>query len=368
MTGDNEHFDDPLIKWRLILGKAADPAGDMGLEGKLKGMDDTLAALYDSDRRAGLGSSSPNVNRWLGDIRKYFPSPVVQLLQRDAIDRLGLHQMLLEPELLETIEPDVHLIGTLMSLKNMLPDHSRETARLVVQRVVKQIEQRLREPLRQALEGRRRRSARNRRPRPSDIDWHKTIRANMQHYQPDYKTVLPVNLRGDARGKRSLKRVILLIDQSGSMAESVVYAGVMSCILASIPSLETKVVAFDTTVVDLTKELPDPLDLLFAIQLGGGTDIGRALRYAEQLNDRPRDTVCILISDLYENGSIYGLLASAQRLISSGLRFIPLLALSDSGAPAFDREVAEELALMGTRPFACTPDKFADVLGEGLYK
>ncbi|MEM6398448.1 MAG: VWA domain-containing protein [Bacteroidota bacterium] len=349
------------------MGKAADPAGDMDLEGKLKGMDDTLAALYDSDRRAGLGSSSPNVNRWLGDIRKYFPSSVVQLLQRDAIDRLGLHQMLLEPELLETIEPDVHLIGTLLSLKNVLPDHSKETARMVVQRVVKQIEKRLREPLRQALEGRRRRATRNRRPRPSDIDWHQTIRANLRHYQPEYKTVLPINLRGDARGKRSLKRVILLIDQSGSMAESVVYASVMSCILASIPSLETKVVAFDTSVVDLTAELPDPLDLLFAIQLGGGTDIGRALRYAEQLNDRPNDTVCILVSDLYENGSIKGLLASAQRIIQSGSRFIPLLALSDAGTPAYDKEVAEELALMGTRPFACTPDQFAEVLGDSLY-
>ena len=358
---------DLLQKWRLILGKEAEPEGNISLSGPAKGMDDTLEALYNSDRRAGLGSSSPNVNRWLGDIRKYFPASVVQLLQRDALERLGLNQMLLEPELLETIEPDVHLIGTLLSLKKILPERSRETARMVVQRVVAQIEEKLREPLRQAILGRQRQASRSRRPRPADIDWHQTIRANLQHYQPDYKTVLPVNLRGQARGRRSLKQVILLIDQSGSMAESVVYAGVMSCILASLPSIKTRVIAFDTSVVDLTEELPDPLDLLFAIQLGGGTDIARALQYAEQHNDRPRDTVLVLLSDLYEAGSVDRMLATTRRLLQSGLRFIPLLALSDSGAPAYDREIAESLTKMGVQPFACTPDAFPELLAAALY-
>ena len=365
--GTNEVDQSPLGKWRLILGKAADPEGNVQLQGSTIGMDATLEALYDSNRKRGLGSSSPNVNRWLGDIRKYFPTEVVQLLQRDALDRLGLEQMLLEPELLETIEPDVHLVGTLLSLKNILPERSRETARLVVNKVVAEIEKRLRQPLEQAIRGSSRQAARNRRPRPEDIDWDQTIRVNMRHYQPDFKTVLPVHLRGKSRSKRSLKHIILLVDQSGSMASSVVYAGVFSCILASLPSVKTHVVAFDTSVVDLSDQLPDPLDLLFAIQLGGGTDIGRALRYAEQLNTQPKDTVLILLSDLFEGGSIPSMLQSVQRLLHSGLTFIPLLALNDDGAPAYDKEVSGYLMEMGLEPFACTPDAFPDLLARSLY-
>ncbi|MEM9834897.1 MAG: VWA domain-containing protein [Bacteroidota bacterium] len=359
--------DENLRKWRLILGKEADPDGAVQLQGQSLGMDATLEALYDSDRKAGLGSSSPNVNRWLGDIRKYFPNEVVQLLQRDALERLGLEQMLLEPELLETIEPDVHLVGTLLSLKNILPERSKETARLVVNKVVSDIEKRLRQPLEQAIRGRMRQAKRNRRPRPSDIDWHQTIRVNMKHYQPEHQTVLPVQLRGQSRSRRSMKHVILLVDQSGSMASSVVYAGVFSCILASLPSVTTKVVAFDTSVVDLTEQLPDPLELLFAIQLGGGTDIGKALRYAEQLNTNPKDTVLVLLSDLFEGGSVPGMLQAAQRLVNSGLSFIPLLALSDEGAPAYDKEIAGYLTEMGLSPFACTPEAFPDLLARALY-
>ncbi len=360
-----------LRKWRLILGQQSeDPEGgsDVDLPQRLAGMDATLEALYgETDRQGGLGKSNPNVNRWLGDIRRYFPTDTVQLLQRDALDRLGLKRMLLEPELLETIQPDVHLVGTLLSLKNLLPDRSRESARAVVLQVVKQIERQLKRPLEQAISGRRRQNNRNRRPRPQDIDWNQTIRANLKHYQPDYKTVLPVNLRGQSRSKAGLKHILLLIDQSGSMASSVVYAGVLSCILASLPTLKTHVIAFDTSVVDLTEQLPDPLELLFAIQLGGGTDIGRALRYAERLNVRPRDTVLILLSDLFEGGSVEGMLATVRRLRQSGLTFLPILALNDEGAPAYDKEVAAALTDLGLQPFASTPGAFADTLAKALY-
>ena len=370
MDNQSEEY---LRKWRLILGKQAeeeDGEGQGGIElpQRLQGMDDTLEALYaDQDRKGGLGKSNPNVNRWLGDIRKYFPTDTVQLLQRDALERLDLKRMLLEPELLATIEPDVHLVGTLLSLKNLLPDRSRESARAVVMKVVRDIEKRLRRPLEQALAGRRRQHNRNRRPRPQDIDWDQTIRRNMKHYQPDYKTVLPVNLRGLSRTKTGLKHVILLIDQSGSMASSVVYAGVLSCVLANLPSLKTHVVTFDTSVVDLTATLPDPMELLFAIQLGGGTDIGKALRYAERLNVAPKDTVLILISDLFEGGSVEGMLAAVRRLLQSGLTFLPLLALSDEGAPAYDKQIAGALKDLGTEPFAATPGAFAEVLAGALY-
>lgn len=359
-----------LRKWRLILGQESDPVNDNGIDlpQRLAGMDATLEALYgQQERRGGLGRSSPNVNRWLGDIREYFPAETVQLLQRDALDRLGLQQMLLEPELLETLEADVHLIGTLLSLKHLLPDRSRETARAVVLRVVQEIEARLRRPVTQAISGRKRQRSRNRRPRPQDIDWDQTIRQNLKHYQPAYRSVLPIHLRGQARARTGLKQLILLIDQSGSMASSVVYASVLSCILASIPSLKTRVITFDTNVVDLTEQLPDPLELLFAIQLGGGTDIGKALRYAEQWVVQPRDTVVVLLSDLFEGGSVAGMLAAVQRLQQTGLTLLPLLALSDEGAPAYDRAIAAQLTALGLTPFASTPGAFAEVLADALY-
>ncbi len=364
---EEQQPDKMLEKWRLILGREADTEQQVSLDDQAAAMDDTLEAIYNSDRKGGLGSSSPNVNRWLGDIRKYFPAEQVQLLQRDALERLGLQQMLLEPELLAAVVPDVHLVGTLLSLQKLLPERSRETARMVVNKVVEAIQKRLREPTARAIQGQQRKNDRDRRPRPEDIDWHQTIRVNMQHYQPDYKTILPVQLRGKSRSRRSLKHIILVIDQSGSMASSVVYAGVFSCILASLPSIKTHIVAFDTSVVDLTHQLPDPLDLLFALQLGGGTDIGRALRYVEDLVTQPKDTLLVLISDLFEGGNVGQLLQVVQRLQNTGLRFLPLLALNDEGTPAFDREIAEEFSHLGLQPFACTPDAFPELLARQLY-
>ena len=329
-------------------------------------MDDTLDALYDSERRGGLGPSAPNVNRWLGDIRKYFPKPVVQLLQRDALERLDLDRMLLEPELLESIEPDAHLVGALLSLNKILPDQSRETARLVVRKLVDQIERELRFPIEQAVRGRLRRSARTRRPRPGDIDWHRTISANLKHYQPDYRTILPVVLHGHARRRRQLRHVILLLDQSGSMAASVVYAGVLGCILASLPALQTTVIAFDTSVVDLSTHLNDPVDLLFATQLGGGTDIARALAYAQPLITAPATTTVFLLSDLFEGGSRAEMLDRCLAIKQSGAKLIPLLALSDEGSPVYDREIARELRAMDLHPAACTPNEFPELLAQVL--
>jgi len=262
-------MEERVRKWRLILGKDADKNNDdqVSLSPEMKGMDDVLDALYDSERQAGLGSSSPNVNRWLGDIRKYFPSSVVQLMQKDALERLNLEQMLLEPELLEAVEPDVNLVGTLLSLMKVLPRKTKSTARAVVQKVVEDLEKRLKNPLRQAIQGAINRSVRNRRPKHNEIDWNKTIRANLKTYQTEFNSIIPEVLIGHGKKGQSLKDVILLVDQSGSMANSMVYAGVFGAVMASLRSVKTHMVVFDTSVVDLTEELDDPVDLLFATQL-----------------------------------------------------------------------------------------------------
>ena len=355
-------------RWRLILGKQSDPSASVPLSGSAKKMDKVLEALYDSDRKGGLGSSSPNVNRWLGDIRRFFPTPVVQLMQRDALQRRGLERMLLEPELLETIEPDVELIGTLISLNKQMTDETRSSARMVIQKIVKQLEQRLEFPLRRAIRGSLDRATPNRRPRFNEINWHRTIRANLKHYQPQFKSIIPEQLHGYGRKRSRLKDVIILADQSGSMAASVVYAGILSCIMASVPALSTRFIAFDTSVVDLSKHLEDPVDLLFATQLGGGTDIGKALTYAQPLVQRPKDTIMVLISDLYEGGRQNKLINIAAQIKASGTQLIVLLALNDKGAPSYSKDVAAQFSALAIPCFACTPDQFPGMMAAAIQQ
>ncbi|MCB9081058.1 MAG: VWA domain-containing protein [Lewinellaceae bacterium] len=331
-------------------------------------MDDVLEALYEAPPDRGLGPSSPSVNRWLGDIRQYFPTPVVQLLQRDALDRLGLRQMLLEPELLESIEADIPLVATLLTLKESLPAQTRETAREVVRRIVKQLEAQLVQPLRQAVQGSRYRSLPKRRPRFQEIDWHRTIRANLKHYQPQYQTIIPEHLIGYSRRSPHLRQLILLVDQSGSMATSVVYAGVIGSILASLRSLETHLIVFDTSVVDLSEHLHDPVELLFATQLGGGTHIAKAMAYAQPRMRNPRETVFVLISDLMEGASEAELVRQAAAIQASGAQFITLLALNDQGAPRYDRAMAGHFAELGIPVFACSPDKFPGLMAALLHR
>lgn len=364
--------DERLRRWRLILGQAAegqpDCPGLSPLDSADLAMDRALEALYESDRKGGLGSSCPNVARWLGDIRQYFPASVVQVMQKDALDRLDLKQMLFEPELLETVEPDVHLVSQLLALKNILPNRTKDTARMVVQKVVDDLKRRLEQPTRQAVLGSLNRTARTRRPRHAEIDWHRTIRANLKHYQPDYRTIVPATRIGYGRKRSSLRDIVLCVDQSGSMATSVVYAGVFSAVLASLPSLNTRLVAFDTAVVDLSDKLADPVDVLFGIQLGGGTDINQALAYCQSLVRQPQDTILVLISDLCEGGDAGEMLKRVAALVASGVQVIALLALNDDGAPMFDRNHAAAFAALGIPAFACTPDLFPELMAAALQR
>lgn len=361
-------MEESLRKWRMILGQQADPAKEVEMGEGDQGMDNVLEALYDSERKGGLGHSSPNVNRWLGDIRKYFPTSVVQVMQKDALERLNLNQMLLEPELLETIEADVNLVATLVSLNKILPNKTKETARQVVRKVVKELEKRLKSPMRQAIEGALNRSIRNRRPKLKEIDWHQTIRANLKNYQKNYQTIIPEHLIGHGRKGQSLKKVILLLDQSGSMAASLVYSSVFGSIMASLRSLQTHFIVFDTSVVDLTEQLDDPVDLLFGTQLGGGTDINKALKYGQTLVQSPTDTIFVLISDLFEGGNIDNMVQQIAAIKNAGAQFITLLALNDDGAPVYDKNIAAKLAALNTPAFACSPDKFPDLMAAAIKK
>ncbi|ARQ61509.1 MULTISPECIES: VWA domain-containing protein [Rhizobium] len=359
-----------IRRWKLALGD-----DDMeGLGERDQRLSRALSVLYESEGRkgrGGLGASSPKVSRWLGDIREFFPSPVVQVIQKDAFERLNLKALMLEPEFLETLEADVHLVADLISLRGAMPAKTMETARAVVNKVVEDLMKRLQSKTVEKVTGALNRSQRTHRPRHADIDWPRTIRANLRHYQEDFHTIVPETLVGFARKSRTqadLDHVMLCVDQSGSMASSVVYASIFAAVMASLPVLSTKLVCFDTAIVDLTEDLADPVKVLFGVQLGGGTDINAALAYCETKIDRPNKTHLVLITDLYEGGDAGSMLARVAALKQSGVNVIVLLALSDDGRPGYDARHAGAIAAMDCPVFACTPDQFPDLMAVALTK
>jgi Mg-chelatase subunit ChlD len=363
-------------RWRLVLGgEDADGLSERDLR-----IDRALSALYDrgdggagggSTRRAGLGASAPRVARWLGDIREFFPAPVVQVIQRDAFERLNLKAMMLEPEFLATLEADVHLVADLISLRSAIPEKTRDTARQVVKKVVDELMKRLAHATAESIRGAILRGKRTNRPRFSDIDWPRTIQANLRHWQAEHKTIIPERLIGVARQTKTradLDHVILCVDQSGSMATSVVYSSIFAAVMASLPVIDTKLVCFDTAIVDLTEDLADPVDVLFGVQLGGGTDINSALAYCQNLVAQPAKTHLILITDLFEGGNAPEMLERAAALASSGVNLIVLLALSDDGRPGYHTDHAQKFAALGCPVFACTPDQFPDLMAHALNR
>ena len=378
MTGRADTEEERLRRWRLAIG--GDDAS--GLSERDRRIDAALAGLYDAgkagsggggagaSRRGGLGGSAPRVASWLGDIREFFPAAVVQVIQRDAFERLGLKQMLLEPEFLAALEADVHLVADLIALRSVMPEKTKTTARQVVAKVVKEIMEKLESRTAEAIRGAVDKRRRVRRPRHNDIDWSRTIRANLRLWQPDHRSIVPETLVGFGRmSKRAnLEEVILCVDQSGSMGTSVVYSSIFAAVMASIPAIATKLVVFDTNIVDLTSELSDPIEVLFSVQLGGGTDINGALAYCERLVTEPGRTHLVLISDLYEGGIAEQMLARCRVMVAAGVNLIVLLALNDDGRPAYDAQHATLLAALGCPVFACTPHQFPELMATALKR
>ncbi len=375
---------DRYTRWRLVLGRAADAdlcraagcrSGGL-LSGDAANLDEALGQIYENkeestspkQRSAGLGASAPRLAKWLGDIRSYFSKDIVSVIQKDAIERKGLKQLLFEPETLGQVTPDVGLVGTLLSLKNLIPERAKEAAREVVRAVVEEIMKRMRGGVEQAVRGALDRSRHSPMRSLPNLDWARTIRRNLKNYDRERKVVVPESFHFFARQHRRKEwNIIVCMDQSGSMADSVVYGGVTGAIFASMPALETRVVVFDTEVVDLTEKCHDPVDLLFGVQLGGGTDINRAVAYCQKLVHDPRKTLFLLITDLFEGGNARELVRRMDDLRAAGVRAICLLALSDSGVPCHDESMARRFTEVGVPCFGCTP-KMLPLLLEGALR
>jgi len=372
----NEPSREQERRWRLAIG--IDDDEQFSMEGRDARIASALNALYPTDapgsgrkQQGGLNRSAPRIAKWLGDIREFFPSPVVQIIQRDAFERLGIQQMLLEPELMATLEADVNLVADLMSLRSAIPEKTKETARAVIRKVVNDLMERLERKTTEALRGAIDKSKRTFRPRFADIDWPRTIRANLRHYQAEHQTIVPEKLIGFMRQQRrlvDLDEVMLCVDQSGSMASSVIYASIFAAVMASLPVVKTKLVCFDTAILDLTEQLADPVEVLFGVQLGGGTDINQAVAYGADKLEQPFKAHFILITDLYEGGNAKEMVQRLAAMVRAGVNVIVLLALTDTGHPSWSPDLAQEVAALGIPVFACTPDQFPDLMACALKR
>lgn len=363
-------------RWRLILGEDTRALAGVSLSERETVMDDALAAIYNGEgggspggkKGAGLGASAPKLAKWLTDVRTFFPEDVVRVIQSDAIERKGLTKLLFEPETLKNVKPDIAMVGTLLALKGQIPEKSKETARQLVRGVVDEIMKKMEQDMRRAITGALNKKAHSPIPNFASMDWKRTINRNLKNYDAQTKRLIPEKFYFFERNQKQKSwTVILDIDQSGSMADSIIYSSVMGSIFASMPALDTHVVAFDTEVTDLTALCrQDPVDMLFGVQLGGGTDINKSVAYCQTLIENPKKTIFILISDLYEGGVRKGLLRRLNDMHQDGVKVITLLALTDRGRPAYDKQLGKEISKLGIPCFACTPDRLPDLVAAAL--
>lgn len=371
---------DRLRRWRLILGSEAQKrmegmgdGPDLSQEDLM--MDTALDAIYNRDMKfgfgggAGKGASSPQISRWLGDVRTLFDKDIVKIIQSDAMERCGLKQLIFEPELLENIEPDMHMASMILTLKDQIPKQSKENAREFIRKIVEQINALLETDLKRAVTASINRKLHSPIPSASALDFQTTIRKGIKDYNVKLKKIIPQKyyfFERSATTAANKYTVILDIDQSGSMGESVIYSSIMSCILASMSAIKTKVVAFDTNIVDLSEKCEDPIDLLFGFTLGGGTDIEKSIKYCSKYIENPKKTIFFLISDLEEGGNRAGLLRRLTQMKEDGVIVICLLAISDDGKPFYDANMAGKIAAQGIPCFAAAPQMLPRLLEKAM--
>ena len=371
---------DRLRRWRLILGSEAQKrmegmgdGPDLSQEDLM--MDTALDAIYNRDMKfgfgggAGKGASSPQISRWLGDVRTLFDKDIVKIIQSDAMERCGLKQLIFEPELLENIEPDMHMASMILTLKDQIPKKSKENAREFIRKIVEQINALLETDLKRAVTASINRKLHSPIPSASALDFQTTIRKGIKDYNTKLKKIIPQKyyfFERSATTAANKYTVVLDIDQSGSMGESVIYSSIISCILASMSAIKTKVVAFDTNIVDLSEKCEDPIDLLFGFTLGGGTDIEKSIKYCSRYIENPKKTIFFLISDLEEGGNRAGLLRRLTQMKEDGVIVICLLAISDSGKPYYDANMAQRIANNGIPCFAAAPQMLPRLLEKAM--
>ncbi len=365
-----------MNRWRLILGGFAKDRLAFGEGAALENgiscvdLEDVLDFLYNREqgedvrRQGGTQESHLMAAEWITRIRRLFPGETVEILERHALEHYGMTELLADKEVLEKLEPNQELLKTILQLKHLMKGDVLDQARRIVRKVAGEIAERLSQDIRRSLLGRVDRNSASAIPSMRNLDIQKTIRRNLKHYDPEQERLVLERVYFNSRVRRFCKwRVIIAVDESGSMLDSVIHSAVMAGIFAGLPMLDTRLVIFDTQVVDLSGYLDDPVATLMSIQLGGGTYIAGALQYCESLVENPHRTMVVLVSDLCEGGSIQGLLGVSRGIIESGAKLICLTALDMDANPAYDRRTAQKLADLGAHVGAMTPEALGDFMG-----
>ena len=368
--------DPDLERWRLVLGEPASALGELGSDAARR--DAALDWLYgrdgDLDRRdvrrtGGDGESALTTVDWLTDINQLFPKETVERLQRDAVERYEITEVVTDPEVLRTVEPNPALLRAVLQTKHLMNPEVLRLARRIVEAVVRDLMARMATEIRAAFSGTRARKP-SRWKQARDFDVTRTLRANLGHYRPDERRLYIETPHFFSRTRKHVEQwqVILLVDQSGSMVDSVIHSAVTAACLWGLPGVRTHLVAFDTDVVDLTSDVDDPVELLMKVQLGGGTDIARAVHYGASLIEQPRRAIVAVISDFYEGGSVSSLVRTVRELVEQGTKVLALAALDASATPDYDRDTAQRLANVGAAVGAMTPGELAAFVAEQVAK
>ena len=383
LEADLDH-DLAVRRWRMVLGRYAQSALPRHPEDA--GLDGTLGYLYDREyterghrlsdsgaanrdgagRGGGLEASALRAVDWLDGARRLFPASTIERLERDALTRYGLSDLLADPDAVDSIRTSPELGAALLRIKGTISPALADGLRMLIARIVTDILQRLRRPMTTALTGARQRHRRSPHASARNFDWRRTIAANLGHADPQTGRLLVEEVRFMSRQRRHNVAwdIIIVVDQSASMASSLLHSAVMASILTALPGMSVRLILFDTSVVDVSHLVHDPVEILMTSQLGGGTDIANAVGYAAAQVTQPTRTVLALVSDFEEGGSVSSLVTRVRGLADSGVTMLGLASLTDDGAPWFDRTVADKLAAVGMRIAAMTPDRFADWLAE----
>jgi len=365
-------------RWRLILGDFAEDS--LPLDSADRELDGALYFLYnreygeeqgmreDSSLKAGKGGSMLTVPEWLQRVKRLFPQKTVEIMQKQALDKYNLTQLLTDESVLRQLEPNMNLLKNILSFRNMMPDRVKKLAYTIVEQVIRDIQKKLEIQVRKTFYGRKLHNSNSPYKIFRNFDFKQTIRKNLKNYNAEYGTIIPERLYFNQNIRRyNPWHIVILVDESGSMLDSVIYSAVMASIFVKMPFLSVKLVIFDTSVVDLTDHLDDPVATLMKVQLGGGTDIHKALEYGKKLISAPQKTIVVLVSDLYDGSNYNYMYRSCRDILESGSRLFVLPALDYSSTPCYDKQAAKTIAGMGADVAAITPEKLAEWIGKIIY-
>lgn len=360
-------------RWRLVLGRDAEARGlTLGGDRELQRIEELVGFLFQEEREAaggsragGQGGSVLTVPRWVDGVAELFPREAREVLERELVRRRGIQKLLDSPELLEKVEPNVELVKTILTHKELLNEKTRVLARKVIEKVVEELKQRMKVQVERSITGAIRRDRHSPQRVYRNFDVRTTLRRNLRNYDRESGRLLVDRVFFYAAERRRRPwHVVIAVDQSGSMLDSAIFSAVMASIFYELPAVRTSLFLFDTQVVDLSDQVGQPVDVLMRVQLGGGTDIAAAMRYATQLVREPQRTIVVLITDFYEGGDERDLVRQTEEMAQAGVRMVGLGALGYDARPAYNRTTAKKLRKAGMDVLVCTPEKLADCMAQ----